>query len=327
MPPAAVDDVRRTRETVRDILHGRDPRLLVIAGPCSVHDAHATLEYAEWLRLEAVRHRDELVVLMRVFVEKARTSVGWKGLLYDPQVDGSGNVREGLRLARTLLRDVQARGVGVATEILDPFTSPFLIDIVSWVAVGARTVASPPHRWMASGLPCPVGFKNPLDGDVETAVNAVLVARQSHERFALGDDGRGVVERTPGNPDAHIVLRGGPTTNYDTESVNQAVQALRRAGLAPRVLVDCSHGNNPSGFADGQLQAAEDVSRQVRDNASGAAGVLIESHLIAGTQRGATMPEVDPRQSLTDACLGLDDTRRAFELLARAQRARNGFAR
>lgn len=310
-------EVLRTRDEVRNIIHGRDPRRLVIVGPCSVHDPETIVEYAEWLRHEAVRLRDHLVIVMRVFVEKSRTSHGWKGLLHDPQVDGEGDVFEGLRLARTVLRDVQARGVGIATEILDPLTAPFIADLASWVAVGARTVTSPPHRWMASGLECPIGFKNALDGDVSAAVNAVLVARESHERLTLSDDGRGAIERTAGNPDAHVVLRGGPVVNYDERSVALAANALERAGLGPRLLVDCSHGNNPVGVAEGQLVAAEEVSRQIRDGSSRVAGILLESYLASGSQRSESAAGLDPRTSATDACVGLDDTRLVLEMLAR----------
>lgn len=318
MPADAAAAILRTRDEVRNVIHGRDTRRLTIVGPCSVHDPKAILEYADWLGHEAVRLQDRLVIVMRVFMEKSRTSLGWKGLLHDPQVDGRGNVLEGLRLARTVLREVQARGVGIATEILDPLTAPFLADLVSWAGVGARTVTSPPHRWMASGLPCPVGFKNSLDGEVLAAVNAVLVARESHERMTLDDDGRGAVEWTAGNPDAHVVLRGGPVTNYDERSVGLAATALERAGLGPRLLVDCSHGNNPVGVAEGQLVAAEEVSRQLRDGSSRVAGILLESYLTGGAQRPESDAGLDPRTSATDACVGLDDTRVVLEMLARA---------
>lgn len=324
MSAEATAEISRTRDDVRNIIHGRDTRRLVIVGPCSVHDPETIVEYADWLRHEAARLRDRLVIVMRVFVEKARTSGGWKGLLHDPHVDGEGNVFEGLRLARTVLRDVQARGLGIATEILDPLTAQFLVDLASWVAVGARTVTSPPHRWMASGLPCPVGFKNALDGSVDASVNAVLVARQSHERLILSDDGRGAIERTAGNPDAHVVLRGGPATNYDERSVGLAAYELESAGLVHRLLVDCSHGNNQIGVAEGQLVAAEAVSRQIQDGSSRVAGILLESYLRGGAQRSGSAAGLDPRTSATDACVGLDETRRVLEMLARAQRSRRG---
>lgn len=316
---ALVDDTRRN---IRAVLAGSDERLLAIVGPCSIHDGDTARTYARWLALERERHRDAIVIVMRVYLEKARTRAGWKGLLYDPRLDGSGNLADGLWQARRTFLGVLAEGVPVATEFLELLTAPFLIDLVSWAAIGARTVTSPPHRWMASGWPCPAAFKNALDGDVSAGVNAVLVARDRHERLVIDDSGRAAVARTHGNRDGHIVLRGGRVPNYSQWAVDNAVASLAEVGLPPRLLIDCGHGNNVLGRPEGQLTVATDVCEQIANGSEHIAGVLVESHLTAGNQAHVAGRLPAPDRSLTDPCLGLEDTARLLDMLASAQRRR-----
>lgn len=318
MPASAeiLAGVGRARQAIRDVLDGRDQRLLVTVGPCSVHDADAARSYAEWLAEQAARHQRALLIVMRVYVEKPRTRHGWTGLLNDPDLDGSANIAKGLSIARRLFLDVTRLGLPVATEVLGLLTPPYLMDLVSWTAVGARTVESPLHRWMASGWPCPVGFKNTVGGDVDAAISAVLVARQPQASVTIDDHGRMVAMSTSGNRAGHIVLRGGPVPNHGHLDVMHASTRLMAAGLPGRVLIDCGHGN-AQGTYERQVDVARDVGTQIVAGSNDIAGISIESNLVAGRQplRGPLAKGL----SITDGCLGLEDTSRVLELLSAAQ--------
>jgi 3-deoxy-7-phosphoheptulonate synthase len=325
VPPSVAELVEQSRAAIRAVLRGTDSRLLVVAGPCSVHDAPSALEYAR--RLASLRddHADALLVVMRVYIEKPRTRVGWKGFAMDPDLDGSGRVNDGLHRSRELFLAIAGLGLPIATEIVNPMLAPYLEDVVSWVAIGARTTESPLHRELAARLPCPVGFKNGTDGGVDTAVNAVLAARESQTTIAIDDDGRATLARARGNPDCHVVLRGGARPNYSAPDVAAAIARLEAASLAGRLMVDCGHGNaRPAGI--GQLTAACDVARQIAGGSRGVVGVMIESNIIGGKQTLAPCRAPTAGQSITDACLDLDETAEALAELAGAVRARRGPA-
>jgi 3-deoxy-7-phosphoheptulonate synthase len=316
-------EIADARETIRAILRGDDDRLLVIVGPCSIHDPEAALEYAARLREQAAEHADALFPVMRVYFEKPRTRMGWKGLIYDPGLDGGGNIGAGLRAARRLLLECAAMGVPAASEILDLVTPQYYAELLSWGAIGARTVESPLHRQMASALSAPVGFKNATHGGVDVAIDAIHVAAQAHRFPSISMEGRAIVVTTTGNPDGHLVLRGahhGP--NYDAASVAAAAQALEHSRLLPRLLVDCSHGNSAKDYRR-QPQVAAELGRQVAEGSRQVAGVLLESHLVEGRQ-----DIVHGRhglrygQSVTDGCIGWDQTVDVLEQLAAAVRAR-----
>ncbi|MFC5496484.1 3-deoxy-7-phosphoheptulonate synthase [Caenimonas terrae] len=315
--------VAASRDAVRRILRGEDDRLLVIAGPCSVHEPASAVEYAGRLRELAVRHEDALLLVMRVYFEKPRTRMGWKGLIYDPGLDDTGDIGEGLRAARRLLLECARIGLPAASEILDLITPQYYAELLSWGAIGARTVESPLHRQMASALSAPLGFKNTTGGGVEVAIDAIHVAGQSHRFPSISMQGQAIVVTTTGNADAHLVLRGGAGgPNYDAASVAKAAAALERAGLPPRLLVDCSHGNSAKDWRRQPLVAA-DLARQVAAGSRSIAGVLLESHLVEGRQ-----DIVDGRkglvygQSVTDGCIGWDSTVSVIGELADAVRRR-----
>jgi 3-deoxy-7-phosphoheptulonate synthase len=311
LPPEAASTVVAGREEVEAILDGTDDRLLVIVGPCSIHDPEAAREYA--LRLAALRRQtaDRFAVLMRVYFEKPRTTIGWKGLINDPHLDGSSDIEEGLRLARGLLVDITRMGLPAATEFLDPIVPRYLADVVSWAAVGARTTESQTHREMASGLSMPVGFKNTTDGSLQAAIDAMTAARSPHSFLGIDAAGRTSIIRTAGNPAGHLVLRGGRgRSNYDPESLAEATDLLRAAGLPPVVLVDCSHANSGK-IAARQEEVWQSVVAQRRAGFRGAIGMMVESHLHEGQQ-----PFPRPREelrygvSITDACIGWETTAR-----------------
>jgi 3-deoxy-7-phosphoheptulonate synthase len=316
--------IDRSRHTVRRILRGEDPRLLVIVGPCSIHEPASAMEFAARLRTLSDRVGDALFPVMRVYFEKPRTRMGWKGLIYDPGLDGEGDIGEGLRAARRILIECARLGVPAASEILDLVTPQYYAELLSWGAIGARTVESPLHRQMASALSAPLGFKNATNGSVAVAIDAIHVAAQAHRFPSVSLDGRAIVVTTTGNPDAHLVLRGangGP--NYDAASVAQAAQALVAAQLPPRLLIDCSHGNSAKDYRR-QPEVAADIARQVQAGSTAIAGILLESHLVEGRQditegrRGLVYG-----QSVTDGCIGWDATVSALEGLAAAVRARS----
>ena len=313
-----------SRETVRRILRGEDPRQLVIVGPCSIHDPASALEYAGRLRDLMARTADALFLVMRVYFEKPRTRMGWKGLIYDPTLDGAGDIGAGLRAARRILLECARLRVPAASEILDLVTPQYYAELLSWGAIGARTVESPLHRQMASALSAPLGFKNATNGSVQVAIDAIHVAAQEHRFPSISLEGRAIVVTTTGNPDAHLVLRGadgGP--NYDAASVDSAARALAGAGLAARLLVDCSHGNSAKDYRR-QPEVAADIARQLASGSQSIAGILLESHLVAGRQEIGNSGGSGLRygQSVTDGCIGWDDTVAVLDGLADAVRSR-----
>ncbi|MFC7960928.1 3-deoxy-7-phosphoheptulonate synthase [Rhodococcoides kroppenstedtii] len=324
---ARVDDAR---SALCRTLRGDDDRLAVVVGPCSVHDVPAALEYADRLAPLAESLGDRLVVAMRVYVEKPRTTVGWKGLLSDPRLDGSHDLGAGLATARGVFADVVERGLPVATEFLDPTLAPHLADLVAYGAIGARTAASQIHRQMVSGLPLPVGIKNATDGDVQVAVDGVRSAAAPHVHPGVDDDGRLAVVATEGNDDAHVILRGGASgPNYDAASVDDAARRLMSAGRRPRVVIDASHGNSAKDHRR-QTDVLGDVARRLAAGDRFVTGVMIESFLVEGRQDlAADVSTLVRGQSITDACLGWSATEDALRMLADAVSARraDGTAR
>lgn len=308
------------RRAVHEILQGRDDRLAVVIGPCSIHDPKAALEYAQRLAAERERHAGELEIIMRVYFEKPRTTVGWKGLINDPDLDGGFRINEGLRLARRVLLDVSAQGLPAACEFLDVTTPQYIADLVAWGAIGARTTESQIHREMASGLSCPVGFKNGTNGDVKVAVDAVMAASQPHHFLAVTKEGRAAIATTTGNGDCHLVLRGGKTPNYDAASVAAAAEVLRKAGLPERIMVDVSHANSGKNH-ENQPAVVADVCAQVATGATPIMGVMIESHLVAGRQDIVPGQALTYGQSVTDACVDWETSVRMLDDLAAAVRA------
>lgn len=320
---AASQLVFTSRGAFSDVIHGRDNRLLVVIGPCSIHDPKAALEYAGRLREQAERFRDVLAIAMRVYFEKPRTTVGWKGLINDPHLNGSYGINEGLRIARRLLLDIVGLGVPTATEYLDPITPQYVGDLVCWGAIGARTTESQIHRQLASGLSCPVGFKNGTAGNVQVAVDAVRAARESHIFLSVTKQGHSAIFSTSGNEDCHIILRGGTGgPNYDSASVQDAKARLERAGLHPSLMIDFSHANSRKEYKR-QLEVCADVCRQLRAGETGIMGVMIESNLVEGAQKIGNGQDLVYGQSITDPCLGWEDSVFCLEQLAEAVAARN----
>ena len=317
-----------SRSVVRDILLDKDNRLLVVVGPCSIHEPESALEYAARLRDVSARVNDALFLVMRVYFEKPRTRMGWKGLIYDPDLNGRGNIREGLRHARRILLECARLGVPAASEILDLVTPQYYAELLTWGAIGARTVESPLHRQMASALSAPVGFKNPTDGKVQIAVDAILAAAQPHKFPSISLDGRAVVVTTTGNSHCHLVLRGADDRpNYDAASVQAAAEALAQAGLSPRLMVDCSHGNSGKDHRR-QSIVAGDAAGQIASGARAICGVMLESHLIEGRQEIFSGRQgLRYGQSVTDACLGWETTVEVLERLAEAVRRRRSLKR
>ena len=319
--PKAVETTFAARQAIHRILHGADDRLLVVIGPCSVHDFDAAIEYATLLKVEADRLASDLLVVMRVYFEKPRTTVGWKGLINDPRLDGSFKINEGLRIARHLLVDLNEMGLPAATEFLDMITPQYVADLVSWGAIGARTTESQVHRELASGLSCPVGFKNGTDGNVRIAVDAIRTSQQPHHFLSVTKAGHSAIVSTNGNEDCHVILRGGREPNYDAASVDRACKELAAAGLAARVMVDFSHGNSRKDFKR-QLEAARDVAAQLAAGEDRVFGVMVESHLKEGRQDLVPGRPLEYGKSITDACLGWEDSMAVLEQLAQAVRER-----
>ena len=319
----ATEVVTTARKDAAKVISGQDDRLMVIVGPCSVHDTKAALEYAALLQKEAQKHAADLLVVMRVYFEKPRTTVGWKGLINDPQVDGSFRINDGLRLARGLLAQIAEMGLPSATEFLDPITPQYVADLVSYGAIGARTTESQIHRELASGLSMPVGFKNGTDGSIQVAVDACLSARSSHWFPSVTKEGVVAIFQTAGNPDAHIILRGGSRTgpNYGTEFVTDAAARIQKAGLNSRLVIDCSHGNSSKDHRRQPLVAA-DIAAQVAAGSHVIAGVMIESHLVEGRQDWKGKDASTYGCSITDACISFQETIPVLDGLAAAVRAR-----
>ncbi len=318
--------IHDTREAIHRILHGQDDRLLVVVGPCSIHDPAAAMEYAARLRDVREELSADLLLVMRVYFEKPRTTVGWKGLINDPDLDDSCHINKGLRLARQLLADINDLGVPAGTEFLDLVTPQYIADLVSWGAIGARTTESQVHRELASGLSCPVGFKNGTDGTLKIAIDAIRAASVPHRFLSLTKAGRSAIFSTTGNDDCHLILRGGHKPNYDAASVARAAEEEAAAGLAPRLMIDFSHANS-SKQHQRQLEVGEVVAQQVAEGNRSIIGAMIESHLRAGRQDVVPGKPLVYGQSITDACIGWDESVPLLQTLAAAVRARRGTLR
>jgi 3-deoxy-7-phosphoheptulonate synthase len=319
---AQLETVARTRAEVRAVLDGTDDRLLVVTGPCSVHDPKAALDYAARLADLRARHADDLLIVMRVYFEKPRTVTGWKGLINDPGMDGSFDVHRGLRTARRLLLDIVGSGMPVGCEWLDPITPQYIADTVTWGAIGARTTESQVHRQFASGLSMPVGFKNGTDGDVQVAVDACRASATSHTFFGVTAAGAAAVVTTAGNTDTHVILRGGRSgPNYSSEHVTKALDLVSAAGLPRRIMVDASHGNSGKDHTR-QIGVAESLAEQLTGGQHGVVGVMLESFLVAGRQSPGDPALLTYGQSVTDACMDIEMTTSALETLAESVQAR-----
>ncbi len=312
------------RAAIHRILHGADDRLLVVVGPCSIHDFDSAMEYARLLDAARTRHAGDLVILMRVYFEKPRTTVGWKGLINDPRLDGSFKINEGLRLARKLLWEINEMGMPCATEFLDTITPQYTADLISWGAIGARTTESQVHRELASGLSCPVGFKNGTDGNVKIAVDAIRAAASPHHFLSVTKAGHSAIVSTNGNEDCHLILRGGKEANYDAAHVEAACQELGKSGLAARVMVDFSHANSRKDYKR-QIEVAQDVAVQLDGGEDRIFGVMVESFLKEGRQDLQPGKPLQPGVSVTDACIGWEDTVTVLDILAAAVRARRSL--
>jgi len=317
----STQNILKTRSAIHHILHQGDDRLLVIVGPCSIHDTEAGMEYAR--RLLDVRQRlgGELLIVMRVYFEKPRTTVGWKGLINDPHLDGTYDINLGLEKARRFLLDVNEIGMPAATEFLDVVSPQYTADLVSWGAIGARTTESQIHRELASGLSCPVGFKNGTDGGVKVAIDAIKAAASPHHFLSVTKEGESAIFATKGNEDCHVILRGGKAPNFDAPSVAAVCDQLADAGLAPVLMVDCSHGNSQKQYKN-QISVVNDVASQIADGDARIIGIMLESHLNEGRQDHSPGCSLNYGQSITDACLGWEDSVAVLETLAAAVKAR-----
>ena len=313
--------VAHARSAIHDVLRGADDRLFIVVGPCSIHDPAAALDYARKLKPLADELAHEIVVIMRVYFEKPRTTVGWKGLINDPHLDESHDINEGLRLARKLMLEINEIGLPCATEFLDLISPQYIADLVSWGAIGARTTESQSHRQLASGLSCPVGFKNGTDGSLRIAVDAIKAAAARHHFISITKSGHVGVFSTSGNEDTHVILRGGKVPNYDAASVNAACAELASAGLRQQVMIDFSHANSSKQYQR-QIDVGADVAAQVSGGDSRIIGMMIESHLVAGRQDLIPGQPLEYAQSITDACIGWDDTVPLLRMLADAVKKR-----
>ncbi len=305
----ALETVANARSRIQAILRGENTRLLVIVGPCSVHDVDAAKDYADRLQLLRQKYFGQLEIVMRVYFEKPRTTVGWKGLINDPHLDGSYDINTGLRRARALLLHLARNGIPAATELLDPVVPQYIADLISWTAIGARTTESQTHREMASGLSMPIGYKNGTDGTASIAINAMQAASRPHHFLGINRDGNASIISTTGNPDGHLVLRGGKAgTNYDYESVRAISEELTKAGLINRLMIDCSHGNSNKDFRK-QSEVLYSIAEQINSGSKSIMGVMIESHIVEGNQKiPEDLSDLIYGQSITDACIDLDVT-------------------
>ena len=300
--------IKQSRETIADIVHKKDPRTLIISGPCSIHDQAAAKEYALKLKQLQQECGDSVFIVMRVYFEKPRTTVGWKGLINDPHLDGSFDIETGLFHARELLIWLTEQQIPIATEALDPISPQYLSDLISWSAIGARTTESQTHREMASGLSMPVGFKNGTNGDVGIAVNAIGAAESGHSFIGINEQGQVAIIKTKGNPDAHLILRGGKTPNYQAEHVSAAEQAIAKAGYNPAIIVDCSHANSYKDYSR-QPEVAKDILMQLEQGNDSIVGIMLESHLKEGNQKlTSDLNALEYGVSITDACINWADT-------------------
>ena len=324
---AAETLIADTRQRIKNIVAGRDDRLLVVMGPCSIHDPVAAVDYARKLRVQREKYADTLEIVMRVYFEKPRTTVGWKGLINDPYLDESYRIDEGLRIARQLLTEINRLGMPAGSEFLDVISPQYIGDLISWGAIGARTTESQVHRELASGLSAPIGFKNGTDGNIRIATDAIQAAARAHHFLSVHKNGQVAIVETRGNPDCHVILRGGKTPNYDAVHVEAACKDLDAAKLNPSLMVDCSHANS-SKQHERQIDVARDIAGQVAGGSRRIFGVMVESHLQAGAQKFSAGKD-DPAQlaygqSITDACIGWDDSLTVLDVLHQSVKARRG---
>ncbi len=317
----AAQTTYNARQAIHRVLHGADDRLLVVIGPCSIHDYDVAMDYAKRLAREAEKYQDDLIVVMRVYFEKPRTTVGWKGLINDPRLDNTFRINEGLRLARRILLEVNELDVPCATEFLDTITPQYTADLIAWGAIGARTTESQVHRELASGLSCPVGFKNGTDGNMRIAVDAIRAASAPHHFLSVTKSGHTAIVSTMGNEDCHVILRGGKEPNFDAPSVEAACQEIAKSGLAARVMVDFSHGNSRKQYKL-QMEVCDSVAEQIAGGEERIIGVMVESHLVEGRQDLSPDKPLTYGQSITDACINWDDSLIVLDKLAAAVRAR-----
>ncbi|MCK2089487.1 3-deoxy-7-phosphoheptulonate synthase AroG [Thauera aromatica] len=319
--PKAAGVAYEARQGIHRILYGADDRLLVVIGPCSIHDAAAAIDYANKLKVEADRLKDDLLVVMRVYFEKPRTTVGWKGLINDPYLDNSFRINEGVRLARKLLWEINELGLPAGTEFLDMITPQYIADLIAWGAIGARTTESQVHRELASGLSCPVGFKNGTDGNLRIAVDAIKAAQAPHHFLSVTKAGHSAIVSTRGNEDCHVILRGGKEPNYDAASVDVASKELAAASVCSKVMIDFSHANSRKQHRL-QIEVAKDTAAQMAAGDERIMGVMVESHLKEGRQDLMPGKELEYGKSITDACIGWEDSVQVLDLLAEAVRQR-----
>ncbi|MDB5881659.1 MAG: aroG [Ramlibacter sp.] len=317
--------ITETRRSIQNIMAGRDDRLLVVIGPCSIHDPAAALDYARRLKETRAKYRDTLEIVMRVYFEKPRTTVGWKGLINDPYLDESYRIDEGLRIARQLLIDINRLGLPAGSEFLDVISPQYIGDLISWGAIGARTTESQVHRELASGLSAPIGFKNGTDGNIRIATDAIQAAARGHHFLSVHKNGQVAIVQTNGNKDCHVILRGGKIPNYDAASVAAACKDLQAAKLPPTLMVDCSHANSSKEYAR-QVEVARDVAGQIAGGTRSIFGLMVESHLKAGAQKFTAGKDsaqgLEYGKSITDGCLGWDDSLQVLEMLADAVKGR-----
>ncbi|MEJ8820486.1 3-deoxy-7-phosphoheptulonate synthase [Variovorax humicola] len=316
-----------TRRSIHKIMAGKDDRLLVIMGPCSIHDPAAALDYARRLKVEREKYADTLEIVMRVYFEKPRTTVGWKGLINDPYLDESYRIDEGLRIARQLLIDINRLGLPAGSEFLDVISPQYIGDLIAWGAIGARTTESQVHRELASGLSAPIGFKNGTDGNIRIATDAIQAAARGHHFLSVHKNGQVAIVQTNGNKDCHVILRGGKAPNYDAASVAAACKDLEASKLPPTLMVDCSHANSSKQHQK-QIEVAKDIAKQIAGGSRSVFGVMIESHLTAGAQKFTPGKDkiagLEYGKSITDACIGWDDSAQVLETLSQAVKQRRG---
>ena len=312
----ALETVKKGQQQVKDILERKDNRIIAIVGPCSIHNPIEAVEYAKLLKPLADELADELLIVMRVYFEKPRTSIGWDGLIYDPHLDGSHRIDQGIRIGRKLMVDISKIGLPIGIEALDLISPQYLQDLVSWTAVGARTTESPTHRKLASGISSAVGFKNNIDGEISVAINAIRSASANHSFISVTDEGSVAVFRTEGNPHCHVILRGGREPNYDAASVSACEEELRKAGIVENIMIDCSHGNSRKNHIR-QLDVLKDVSKQVASDNTSIIGVMLESNIEEGNQPiPDDLDEIRPGVSVTDACISWESTETALRSFA-----------
>jgi len=312
---ASANTVSKTRRSIQNILHHNDQKLLVIVGPCSIHDLEAAKEYSKYIQNFREIYKDKLEIIMRVYFEKPRTTIGWKGLINDPHLDHSYDINTGLRRARSLLSYLASRGIPSATELLDPIVPQYIADLISWTAIGARTTESQTHREMASGLSMPIGFKNGTDGSFSTAINAMQSASKSHHFLGVNDQGYASIINTTGNPDGHIVLRGGSKgVNFESHHVKSISSDLKKINLPHKVMIDCSHGNSNKDFRK-QSEVLKNIASQISNGEKNILGVMLESHLKEGNQKLLKKEDLDFGRSITDACINIDTTKELLAIL------------